>query len=322
VTAIESARTLRATWQADDALQTALDDAFDNVGFDADYVRSCVEAADAGTAQRKTKHIKDNVWGMVEIDGRTVRLLDCPIVQRLRGIKQLGFSYLTYPSAEHSRFIHSIGMACVVSRLLDSITKRAVEGREGESDNYVHVDELGPLSRQDIVHSAILHDVGHMPFSHATENVLMGHENDFRCGVQTVAELVGFVEHRLSKSLKFAEALSLLVILSKRFSNLYDRYVRYGSGDGDGDALLRIACLIAGLPPEQRLSGAAELISASVIDADKIDYVERDAYSCGIPVGVDVSRIFLRSGFLRVSRTSFKKRTQRKPRRRGNLVCR
>ena len=237
---------------------------------------------------------------MVEIDGRTVRLLDCPIVQRLRGIKQLGFSYLTYPSAEHSRFIHSLGMACVVSRLLNSITKRAGEGRDGETDDYVRVDELGPLSRQDIVHSAILHDVGHMPFSHATENVLIGHESDFRCGNRSVAELITFVERNLSKSLKFAEVLSLLVILSKRFSHFYDRYVRYGSGDGD--ALLRIACLIAGLPPEQRLSGAAELISASVVDADKIDYVNRDAYSCGIPVGVDVSRIFLRSGFLRVSR--------------------
>ena len=260
---------------------------------------------------------------MVEIDGRTVRLLDCPIVQRLRGIKQLGFSYLTYPSAEHSQFIHSLGMACVVSRLLDAITKRADEGRDGENDDYVRVDELGPLSRQDIVHSAILHDVGHMPFSHATENVLIGHENDFSCGNQTVAELASFVERNLSKSLKFAEVLSLLLILSRRFSHFYDRYVRYGSADWDGDALLKIACLIAGLPPEQRLSGAAELISASVVDADKIDYVNRDAYSCGIPVGVDVSRIFLRSGFLRANRERLlKSGTQGEPCRRGNSVRR
>jgi HD superfamily phosphohydrolase len=278
-----------------------LDIAFDEVGFSADYVLACIRAAEAGTAQRKTKHIKDNVWGMVEFDGAAMRLLDCPIVQRLRGIKQLGFSYLTYPSAEHSRFIHSLGMACVVSRMLDSIAKRADENRdEHEGNDYVGLEPLKPLTREDIVHSAILHDVGHMPFSHATETVLAGREDDFLCGNMTVANFTGLVERRLSKSLKLAEALSLLVILSKRFSQFYDRYVRYGSEDRD--SLLRIACLIAGLPPEPRLSGVAELISASVVDADKIDYVNRDAYSCGIPVSVDVSRIFLRSGFLKVGR--------------------
>ncbi len=296
---IESVRTLRAIWQRDEVLQAAINAAFDTIGFDSDYVSNCIAAARTGTSQRKTKYIKDNIWGMVEIDGVTVRLLDCPIVQRLRGIKQLGFSYLTYPTAEHSRFAHSLGMTCVVNRLLDSIGKRAASPEEAE-DKYVLIEELRPLSRSDIAHAAILHDVGHMPFSHATENVLVGHKDLFSCADKSVADFIKTVARQLSKSLLFSEILSLVVILSKRFSEFYDHYVK--SGSEDTDALLRIACLIAGLPPEPRLSGAAELISASVVDADKIDYVNRDAYACGIPVGVDVSRIFLRSGFLRASR--------------------
>lgn len=90
------------------------------------------------------------------------------------------------------------------------------------------------------------------------------------------------------------------MILSRRFGLFYDRYVRHGHEDPD--ALLRIASLIAGIPPEPKFSGVAELISAAAVDADKIDYVNRDAYACGISVGVDVSRIFLRSGFILVDR--------------------
>jgi deoxynucleoside triphosphate triphosphohydrolase SAMHD1 len=192
-------------------------------------------------------------------------------------------------------------MACVVSRLLDSVTRRAASNPDELDENdYVHIDQLTPLTRDDIVHAAVLHDVGHMPFSHATENVLMGQENIFMCGSQTISEFTTVVQRRLSKSIRLGEALSLVVILSKRFSSFYNGYVRHGAEDPD--ALLRIACLISGLPPDPRLSGAAELISASVIDADKIDYVNRDAYCCGIPVGVDVSRIFLRSGFLKATR--------------------
>lgn len=246
------------------------------------------------------------MWGMVEVDGGAVRLLDCPIIQRLRGIKQLGFSYLTYPSAEHSRFIHSLGMACVVSRLLDSMDKRAAE-KTDETDelHFVPIAELSPVTREDVVHAAILHDVGHMPFSHVSENVLRAREGMYTCGGEKIADFLADFERVIAKRLQFSEVLSLLVILSKRFSDFYSDYVRVDKEDRD--ALLRICCLIAGLPPEPRLSGAAELISASVIDADKIDYVNRDAEACGIPVGIDVSRIFLRSGFLRVSRDRLKK---------------
>jgi deoxynucleoside triphosphate triphosphohydrolase SAMHD1 len=64
---------------------------------------------------------------MIEFDWRAMRLIDSPIIQRLRYIKQLGFSYLTYPSAEHSRFSHSIGIGHVVSNFINAINKRANE---------------------------------------------------------------------------------------------------------------------------------------------------------------------------------------------------
>ena len=56
------------------------------------------------------------------------------------------------------------------------------------------------------------------------------------------------------------------------------------------------------MPPSPNLTGVTEIISSAAIDADKIDYVNRDAQACGSPVGVDVSRIFLRSAFISISR--------------------
>jgi len=306
--AVEAVRKLRATWRANELLQRALEASFDEIGFDEQYVSACREAASSGWGPRKAKHIKDNIWGMVEVDWSSIRLLDCPVVQRLRGIKQLGLSYLTYPSAEHSRFIHSIGMACVTARLLDAIDHRATDTLDetGPDDlQYVALASLAPLRREDVIHAAILHDIGHMPFSHATETILSANEDLFTCGNDSVADILYTAHDQLRKTISFSEVLSLVVILSDRFTNFYNHYVRPGSEDDD--ALLRIASLIAGLPPNPRLSGVAEIISAAAIDADKIDYVNRDARACGIPVGVDISRVFLRSGLVSATERSFKK---------------
>ncbi len=89
-----------------------------------------------------------------------------------------------------------------------------------------------------------------------------------------------------------------MIVLSDRFERFYSSYV----SPGDANAILRISSLIAGLPPDPVMSGVADLISATAVDADKVDYINRDSVACGIPVGIDVSRIFLRSGFVQVSR--------------------
>src|SRR5262249_48828895 len=149
---LEALRGLQTAWQRNTALQNSLELAFDAVGFDKPYVDRCLAAKEMGSAPRKTKYIKDNVWGMIEVGWPTIRLLDCPVVQRLRGIKQLGLSYLTYPSAEHSRFIHSLGMYHVVWRFLEAAERRS---QDPDKDyNYVDLAALRPLTRDDILHAA------------------------------------------------------------------------------------------------------------------------------------------------------------------------
>jgi HD superfamily phosphohydrolase len=96
------------------------------------------------------KFVRDSVHGDLQLDDFEVRLADTPEIQRLRRIKQLGFTYLVYPGANHTRFEHSIGTMYLASRL----------ARNLELD-----DETHSLIRC----SAIIHDAGHGPFSHVSE---------------------------------------------------------------------------------------------------------------------------------------------------------
>jgi len=99
------------------------------------------------------KSIRDSVHGNLQLEEFEIRLIDAPEIQRLRRIKQLGFTYLVYPGANHSRFEHSIGTMYLASRLAENLG----------------LDE----HTQTLVRScAILHDAGHGPFSHVSEGVI------------------------------------------------------------------------------------------------------------------------------------------------------
>ena len=91
------------------------------------------------------KLIHDSVHGTIRMNGWMVEIIDTPEFQRLRRIKQLGFADLVYPGANHTRFEHSIGVMHIASKLTDS---------------------------PEILASALLHDIGHTPFSHSGEIVL------------------------------------------------------------------------------------------------------------------------------------------------------
>ncbi len=96
--------------------------------------------------------IKDSVHDHIRVDGVARALLDTPAVQRLRNIRQLGTVSLVYPSANHTRFEHSLGVYHLACEALDNL------GIDGQQAERVHA-------------AALLHDVGHGPFSHNLEAV-------------------------------------------------------------------------------------------------------------------------------------------------------
>ena len=106
------------------------------------------------------KTIKDSVHDYIEIDGVGLELLDTPPVQRLRHIKQLGTVTLVYPSANHTRFEHSLGVFHLADRALSHL---GIEGQQAER----------------VRAAALLHDVGHGPYSHNVEALIHRHTGKY-----------------------------------------------------------------------------------------------------------------------------------------------
>lgn len=294
-------RLLRSQWQKDLKFQAAIESAFDHIGFDSAYVKHVTSTDFRSRLVKKNKQIKDSLWGMMDFDWRAMRLIDTPLVQRLRTVKQLGFTYLTYPTGEYSRFPHALGVAHVVIEFLRAIDRRAETAPRPGGLQFVKFQETG-LKECDVIHAALLHDAGHLPFSHVPEKIMDARPSLFTAGKKTMGTLQAEANYATGRKLKSAEVLSLVLILSNRFGTVYTDFVRDGEDDAD-ESLINIACLVAGVPPTNELSGIPEIISSASVDADKIDYVNRDARNCGIPVGVDVARVFLRSAIVRAPKT-------------------
>jgi HD superfamily phosphohydrolase len=189
------------------------------------------------------KIIRDPLWDTIRLDATAVRIVDTPEFQRLRYIRQLGFTHLVYPGATHTRFDHALGVYHLSVTALRHLRERGgapPEAWEGE--------ELIP-------YAALLHDIGHYPFSHALEELETepppSHHED--------------VAHRFFAATALRDALAPL-----------------GLGAPE-----RLHELIRG-KSEIPLRG---LVSGS-LDLDKMEYLKRDARFCGVPYGeVDVSRL-------------------------------
>jgi HD superfamily phosphohydrolase len=113
------------------------------------------------------KTIRDAVHGDMRFDDSEIALVDARVVQRLRGIKQLGTSSLVYPSATHTRFEHSLGTCWVTKRLIDELARSGFA--------------LGAAEVQVARLAALLHDVTHVPFGHTFEDerrLLDRHDED------------------------------------------------------------------------------------------------------------------------------------------------
>ncbi len=184
--------------------------------------------------------IRDPLWSNIEVEPYALSVIDTQPFQRLRYVRQLGHAFLVYPGATHTRFEHALGAYHLARRATAQLIHR------GELDRPA-TDELR------LIHlAALLHDVGHYPFSHALEEAgLLSHE--------TLAER-HFCEPGLARAL---------------------------DATGIPDVAPRLVAVIRGQSAE-RLQG---LISGSM-DLDKIEYLARDARSCGVPYGqLDVDRL-------------------------------
>lgn len=179
-------------------------------------------------------------FGADEIGNALWKVIQTRPFQRLRRIKQLGFSELVYPGATHTRFAHSIGVLHTARQLLGRI--RYLQGEQ----NYRDTRAKRALA------AALLHDVGHGPFSHAFEDV----------------------GKKLNLKMARHETVSDLLIRNSEISEVLDKEL--GSGFSSD-----VARIISGSPSDIYCA-----VVSSQFDADRLDYMRRDRLMCGSQHGV------------------------------------
>ncbi|MCI5774201.1 MAG: HD domain-containing protein [Erysipelotrichaceae bacterium] len=185
------------------------------------------------------KVMRDPIHGYIHVSYEVIwAIINHPIFQRLRRIKQMGSSYIVYHTAEHTRFAHSLGVYEIVQRMC--YENKDIDEAIDEKDKIV------------VMLAALLHDIGHGPFSHAFESVFP-------------------FDH---------EAYSVKIIKESSLATLLDSYAPGLSQE--------VADIIA------HKSSKSLLVSmiSSQLDADRMDYLLRDAYFTGTKYGeYDLERV-------------------------------
>lgn len=210
--------------------------------------------------------IRDPLHRAIQISASEREIVDSPFVQRLRDIRQLGFSHYPFPGATHTRFIHSLGVMHLAGRVFDAIF-----------DDKPFVSELRRLSLRSCLRlAALLHDIGHGPFSHTAEFAMpnihalgftdkpdrrAAHE-DYTVAILLNSELALLIEQNFPFTSRHVAAL---------IDNHIDIYDDFFMLDGIDLRPILSQCI------------------SSNLDVDRLDYLMRDSYYTGVQYGkIDV----------------------------------
>src|SRR6185437_10406917 len=183
--------------------------------------------------------IRDPIWNNIRLDTLALELVDTPVFQRLRYVRQLGLAYLVYPGATHTRFEHALGAYHLCRIAIGLLRERGIADVPEEECTITTI-------------AALLHDVGHYPFSHALEEIGATHHEEVATALVTTGPVASILRARIGE-------------------NAPERIIALIRGEAD--------------PPLQGL------VSGS-LDLDKIEYLKRDAHMCGVAYGeIDVDRL-------------------------------
>jgi uncharacterized protein len=195
--------------------------------------------------------VRDSLYDLIPLGPREEKLIGTAPFLRLQKIKQLGFVYRIWPGATHTRYEHSLGCYNLAVRALRSLLQHGSAGG---------LDGVAISSIQTLVVAALLHDIGHYPFSHTLEE--LGYP---------------IIEH---------EKVGRSIIENSEIAPILERDYHLSPE--------RVADFID--PPKTKaLPADDELLNSllsGALDVDKLDYLPRDARACNVPYGgVDVARL-------------------------------
>ncbi|HXZ98260.1 MAG TPA: HD domain-containing protein [Candidatus Acidoferrum sp.] len=231
--------------------------------------------ADSPADYSERKIIRDTVWGFHDLSPCFLILLDSPYMQRLRHIHQTALAFHTYPSATHSRFEHSVGAWHISGLMLEAIDRRKKASVSKEDSFEVRA-------------AALLHDSGNGPFSHVSE--------DFY-GQNSLFDEIKKEDKKTFLDASPSEILSWCLLHSPSFNKIWKVAVESAKRDGVIDSKDKVSIddvgrmilgASSGLSPELR---PLKDIVNGPFDADKLDYMIRDARFTGLRVPADTDRL-------------------------------
>lgn len=203
------------------------------------------------------------IHGFIDFNDWERAVIAHPVFQRLRRIRQLGLTEYIYPGATHTRFEHSLGVMHTATRMYDALRKR--EGKQLKEE-FAYDDAGFGRDRQLVRFSALLHDVGHGPFSHVAEELMPMDDAGKR------------FEH---------EHYSAAIIRTK----LKDVIEKHPLNDNYRLQADEIANLLEGKSRAKRSLFWREALTGQ-LDADRMDYLLRDSHHAGVQYGrFDLERI-------------------------------
>ena len=228
-------------------------------------------------APPRSFEIRDPIHGAVGVSGDERAVVDHPFVQRLRGIRQLGFSHLPFPGATHSRYAHSIGAFHLAGAAFDAAVR---------DDPFSSPARRAAL-RSAVRLAALCHDLGHAPFSHAAE-FAMPSLHALGIAACAPARVAGRLHQRASHedytvAILTGSSLAQTIAAHFPFSPLHVAALVSPDVDVPDDFFVDRGLDFRGL--------LSQLIS-SELDVDRLDYLGRDSYFSGARYGqVDVNWI-------------------------------
>ena len=212
--------------------------------------------------------IRDPVHGSVAIFDEEVPVLKAPFFQRLRNIKQLGFSEYSFPGATHTRYLHSIGVMAIATKVFDKIFTSRLEGTDFHR------------LRETLRMATLLHDIGHAPLSHSTESVMPP--------LKALSLPERFCKEDCEDRRATHEDYTVKAIVDSSFRKSFDLVRKKFAIDPDC-----VAELIVGKSSNMdyfttdgvNYFPLLHQLVSSEMDCDRMDYLLRDSYFCGVSYG-------------------------------------
>ncbi len=202
-----------------------------------------------------TRKIYDAVHGFIRFNELERELIDSVCFQRLHHIHQLGIAFLVYPGATHTRFEHSLGTMELATRIFEHLVRKQMKLEEPEY--WLQIVRLG----------ALCHDVGHLPFSHDAESLILGKDGH---------------EHWTVRLIQSEYLYPIWDKLAQLFPhhNVAEDVVHVAVGEEK----LKSLGWDVHLPASKKI--LSEIITADFFGADRIDYLLRDAKCTGVSYGI------------------------------------